>query len=315
MSESRSHNRIYIITVIYNRFMKDIRSLSEFRALMEKHPEVRLIVTDNSTDERILKLNREAASRSTWVRYLECGGNIGLSRAYNRALATIPQKESFWVMLSDDDTKFSMEYLENGCRQIRREEGKRKHAERDRDTRTVETSGTQRDPLRVLCGVVRTQSGWMSPRSEHTREFAFSSLLKPPGPGIYRDLYPVNSGLFLDGNAIRLVGGYDERLFLDQVDFLMMDRLRAAGIRNVGVLPGEILQDFSGDFKAYGDKKSRENKRHYIKERWEIFRKDFENYCELTGKPWYYRTYLLNRRRLMIMIQKVLQAYSEADST
>ena len=207
-------------------------------------------------------------------------------------------------MLSDDDTKFSMEYLENGCRQIRREEGKRKHAERDRDTRTVETSGTQRDPLRVLCGVVRTQSGWMSPRSEHTREFAFSSLLKPPGPGIYRDLYPVNSGLFLDGNAIRLVGGYDERLFLDQVDFLMMDRLRAAGIRNVGVLPGEIEQDFSGE---HGTGRKERNHVQSSKERWKIFRKDFSIYCDLTQKPWLYRTYILGRRRLMLGLQQMLR--------
>ena len=40
--------------------------------------------------------------------------------------------------------------------------------------------------------------------------------------------------------------------------------------------------------------------------RWKIFRKDFETYCDLTNKPWYYRAYILGRRRLMLVVQKQL---------
>ncbi len=280
--------RLHIIMVLYNRRIEDIASLPEFEYLQEKHPDVNLIVADNSTDEVMLEHNRETASVKEHLRYIECGGNIGLSRAYNRALATIPGTEPFWVMLADDDTQFSEEYLENGYRQIMREAALAEQMSRGRACR--------REALHVLCGVVETGSGWISPRTEYSKEMVFSAFLKRPVPGIYQDLYPINSGIFLEGKVIETVAGFDERLFLDQVDFLMMDRLRSRGIRRIGVLPGKISQSFSGDIGAGQTSKSR----------WEIFRKDFLTYCELTDKPWCYRAYILGRRRLMLEVQSFL---------
>lgn len=289
--------RIYIITVIYNRRISRIRSMPQFEAFVSRYPEAGWIIADNSTDDVIVQENRETASLKNWLRYVECGGNIGLSRAYNRAIATIPQEEAYWIMLSDDDTYFSMEYLENAIRRIRHEQKPWK------ETPAGEKRWT-REPLRMLCGVVLTEGGWISPRSEHTKEFALSGLLRQPKPGIYRDLYPINSGLFLEGSAIREAGGFDERLFLDQVDFLMMDRLRARGIRRIGVLPGKILQSFSGDMSQGWKKESSETPGQSADERFCIFRKDFQAYCELTGKPWYYRAWILGRRTLMLEIQR-----------
>ena len=289
--------RIHIITVIYNRRISRIRSMPQFEAFISRYPEVGWIIADNSTDDVIVQENRETASLKNWLRYVECGGNIGLSRAYNRAIATIPQEEAYWIMLSDDDTYFSMEYLENAIRRIRHEQKPWK------ETPAGEKLWT-REPLRMLCGVVLTEGGWISPRSEHTKEFALSGLLRQPKPGIYRDLYPINSGLFLEGSAIREAGGFDERLFLDQVDFLMMDRLRSCGIRRIGVLPGKILQSFSGDMSQGWKKESSETPGQSADERFCIFRKDFQVYCELTGKPWYYRAWILGRRTLMLEIQR-----------
>lgn len=348
MSDIPTPVRIHIITVIYNRQIEAIRSLPEFVKLQKRHHEVGLIIVDNSTAEVVLEHNRETASRMDNIRYIECGGNIGLSRAYNRALATIPQEQPFWVMLSDDDTWFSPEYLENGCREINvmmnREILLGRRLQRGGHGSSVNTGSdfeekrNMRQPLhrdsqyslQVLCGVVETKSGWMSPRTEYAKEMVFSSLLKRPKPGIYRDLYPINSGIFLEGDAIRKVGGFDERLFLDQVDFLMMDKLRARGIRRIGVLPGKILQSFSGEIgqafssesgqsfsgktevgsdlagKVNGEAGESSVKSQSSQERWEIFRKDFETYCEITEKPWYYRSYILGRRRLMLGVQKLL---------
>ena len=289
--------RIHIITVIYNRRISRIRSMPQFEAFISRYPEAGWIIADNSTDDVIVQENRETASLKNWLRYVECGGNIGLSRAYNRAIAMIPQEEAYWIMLSDDDTYFSMEYLENAIRRIRHEQKLWK------ETPAGEKRWT-REPLRMLCGVVLTEGGWISPRSEHTKEFALSGLLRQPKPGIYRDLYPINSGLFLEGSAIREAGGFDERLFLDQVDFLMMDRLRARGIRRIGVLPGKILQSFSGDMSQGWKKESSETPGQSADERFCIFRKDFQAYCELTGKPWYYRAWILGRRTLMLEIQR-----------
>lgn len=342
---NRNNITIHIITVIYNRRICEIRSLPQFQAMIGRHPEITLIIADNSTEESILEQNREVASQRSWLRYIECGGNIGLSRAYNRAIATIPQDARYWVMFADDDTWFSLEYLENAHRYLCGIHGSGAYnahgdaacgASGDaggdaHGHRAGDAAGRRRIPLQMMCGVVETESGWISPRSEHAKELAFSMFLRRPKPGIYRDLYPINSGFFLAGSALREVGGFDERLFLDQVDFLMMDRLRAHGIRKIGVLPGEIRQSFSGDLRklisgeqgqsnagnrqqpAFEDMRtsgSGENRQvaaelcagangQTEEARWRIFQKDFRTYCDLTGKSLRYRAWILGRRRLM----------------
>ena len=286
---------LYIITVVFNLRIREIRSLRAFRSLQERHPLVCLVIADNSTEGDILRENRreaglfgkDRARQGDGFLYIECGGNKGLSRAYNLALKEILSAEDVavcgrlagvgdcrrsgaWVMLADEDTDFSGEYLENVCRMTERLQG--------------------RDNLSILCGVVETEKGWISPRSRRTAACAASFLLKRPSPGIYRELCPVNSGLCIRLSALERIGGFDERLFLDQVDFLTMDRLRYIGIDRAGVLPGRILQSFQAEHPD-PEKTLR---------RWRIFRRDFRTYCTITGKPWYYRTYLLMRRRLAI---------------
>ena len=290
---------IHIITVIYNRKIEEIVSLRQFERLVRHRPEVELIIADNSTEVTVLEQNKLAAAKRGWLRYIGCRGNIGLSRAYNLAVGSIPEENPYWVMLADDDTFFSMEYLERACRQVHVEEALRLE---------TDLGSARRERLRVLCGVVLTGdtgNRFLSPRSEHAKELAFFGMLRPPKPGIYQDLYPINSGLFLEGSAIREAGGFDERLFLDQVDYLMMDRLRAHGIRRIGIVPGLIRQSFSGDLrKAFAKDGQKEPTGKGNRDR--IFRKDFQTYCELTGKPWYYRSFILGRRRLMLTAKHLL---------
>ena len=282
-----------ILTVLYNRRVEDVRSYAAFRRLQERHPDVRLILADNSTEEAVLRENERLAGQEPAICYVGCGGNTGLSRAYNLGLSMIPgwtrapeageqaalpegEIRDGWVMLADDDTDFSGEYLENLYRMANRLRG--------------------REDLSILCGVVEAGKGWISPRSRRTAAFALSSFLKRPKPGVYRDLSPINSGMCLRLGALWSIGGFDERLFLDQVDFLTVDRLRDKGFDRAGVLPGRIRQSFSAEDAGPGK----------TRKRWEIFRKDFQTYCTLTGKPWYYRAYLLMRRRLAIALCEVL---------
>jgi len=268
--------KLYLITVLYNRSVKEIRSLAVLLSFLRYHQEAEVFLVDNSTDEEIMAANAALTQSakekfSGRVHYVQVGYNAGLSRAYNLALEKIEDEDDFWVMLADDDTLFSRDYLESAYRVIR----------------------NNLKGLKVLCGVVETGKNWISPRSMHTSWMAFSFWLRRPKPGIYRNLNPINSGLFLEGKTLRSIGGFDERLFLDQVDFLLMDRLRAAGVDRVGVTGGKILQSFSGDGGVADAQKARA--------RWEIFKKDFRMYCELTGKSRVYEWYILLRRRAMML--------------
>ena len=264
-------DKLYIITIIYNSRVEDIRSLDVFLSFKEKYPDTVIMAVDNSVDEAILKSN---SACTLPVEYIPCGGNVGISKAYNIALNTI-KDENFRVMLSDDDTLFSEEYLENMYKAAQLAENKD----------------------RLICGLIDTDKGWMSPRSVKTTNAAFPFMLKKPVPGVYKDRNPVNSGLCIPGFLLHKIGGYDERLFLDYVDYLFMDKIRDIGYGEVVLVPGKIHQEFSG----FSDNLDSTLKR------WEIFRKDFTAYCDITKKSWAYKNYLLARRSLNINAQKILK--------
>ena len=303
----RQEPEIRILAVVYNRRITEIASLDAFGRFCGRHAGAGLIIADNSTREETVRENRAMAAAlperyaGLRLRYVNCGGNAGLSRAYNLGLKDLfPQREACsdcgsertvrqerptetaadpentWIMLADDDTVFSETYLEQVHSAARRLRG--------------------RQDICVMCGVVETEGGWISPRSRRTEAFPFSFLLKRPYPGIWRDLRPINSGMCLRLSAIGAIGGFDERLFLDQVDFLTMDRLGKAGMRLTAVLDGEIRQSFSA--QADDPEKTRK--------RWEIFRKDFETYCTLSGRSWLYRRYILFRRGAAIRLRSLL---------
>jgi len=263
--------KLYILTIVYNRRIEDIRSLDVFLRFKERHPDTEILIADNSVDSAVTVDN---ANTKLPVRYISCGGNAGLSKAYNLALSTV-NDESFRVMLSDDDTLFSDEYMEN----------------------MYDAASEDENHDRLICGLVDTDRGWMSPRTIRTTNAAFPFMLKKPDPGVYSDRNPVNSGLCIPGFLIRKIGGYDERLFLDYVDYLFMDKIRNAGYGEVLLVPGRIHQEFSG----FSD--SIEN----TLKRWDIFRKDFTCYCDITNKSSFYKNYLLMRRSININIQKLIK--------
>ncbi len=264
-------DKLYILTIVYNTKIEDIKSLDVFLSFRENHPVTVIVVADNSVDDKILESNSRC---SLPITYIPCGGNIGISKAYNKALRTI-EDESFRVMLSDDDTLFSEEYMEN----------------------MYAASCEEANKDRLICGLIDTDNGWMSPRSIRTTNAAFPFLLRKPVPGVYKDRNPVNSGLCIPGFLIRKIGGYDERLFLDYVDYLFMDKIRKAGFGEVVLVPGRIHQEFSG----FSDDIDSTLKR------WEIFRKDFSSYCDITNKSALYKNYLLARRSLNINVQKLIK--------
>lgn len=256
---------------MYNTKIEDIKSIDVFLSFVERHPEATLLVADNSTDTAILDSNSKC---SLPIIYVPCGGNVGISKAYNLALGKI-ENSSFRVMLSDDDTLFSKEYMEN-----------------------MYAAATEEDNQdRLICGLIDTGKGWMSPRTIKTTNVAFPFMLRKPDVGVYSNRNPVNSGLCIPNRLIKIVGGYDERLFLDYVDYLFMDKLREKGYGEILLVPGKIIQEFSG----FSDDISSSIKR------WEIFRSDFTTYCELTHKSWFYKNYLLTRRSINIKLQTLLK--------
>lgn len=277
-----------IVCVATNMKITDIRSLKEFLMFKENHENVRVIVYHNLTSEHIFmgknngeytyaqmaieekNYNKEgdlAFDYNAMFEYYNNNKNLGLSKNYNQALQLL--SDDYWVMWSDDDTYFSLDYLENLYR----------HKDDDN--------------VSILSGVVITGSGnIMSP--------AFRSKI-----GLYKmankhisyadskvkDVILINSGLCIKRNIYNIIGTYDENLFVDFIDFLLFDKLHDRTLDTALIVSGEIKQRFSAEEKVDIIAK---------KKRFKIFYNDFNHYCKIRNINQFYRIFKIARKRAYI---------------
>lgn len=257
---------LYIICVLYNNTADNIESLSNFKELKSKHPNVNIVVVDNSESADVKQRSRDC---SAGLIYIDNNGNKGLSKAYNRALANITD-ESFWIMISDDDTLFSMEYLENAYNKAMAFSSK------------------------VISGIVKTnEAGVLSPLRRNTIRPKAEDFISTAGT--YSNIFCINSGLFIHSSVIKEIGGYDERLFLDMIDYWMMDKLIEKDENRIEIVEGAILQQFSGTEKS---------SKEALKRRFSIYKKDFSTYCDITNKNPAYKYSILFKRVISIYMPK-----------
>lgn len=198
---------LYAIMAVYNKCVSD--SLSYQSVL--KHPEIQLIVCDNSTKEFH---NKEIVEKDGYT-YVSMHGNAGLSKAYNAALDSISKKEGY-VILMDDDTNFSDHYY--ACLQSSLQDG-------DIYLPIVTCDSGMLSPCRIKNGIVSIAKSLPIPKSE---------------------MSAINSGMCI---SLRLFENYryDERLFLDYVDHKFMNDFRDAKIE---ILDTKIIQEFSSDVNS-----------------------------------------------------------------
>src|SRR5699024_4477137 len=106
---------------------------------------------------------------------------------------------------------------------------------------------------------------------------------------VYQGIDAINSGLVLNRKLLADINGYDERLFLDMVDYLLFYNIRMFGVKNIEVLSGEISQEFSGETKT-----SYKNEKH----RYSIYKKDYMEYSKITKQNKLKSLVVLVRRRV-----------------
>jgi rhamnosyltransferase len=184
--------------------------------LLVRHPNDEFLFLDNSTDPTIVQRNQGFFTSIPNVRYFSNGGNAGLSAAYNRACK---EAKEDWLILLDQDTQVPNEYFSCMAKSIE------EHPEADGFVPTVKESGGSTISPLLLNG------------------YSFSAFLGRVGTG--ECLVAVNSGSCLRKSAIQDVGGFDERYFLDFVDFSFY---RAFAEKKHALLPVELtlIQQFSG---------------------------------------------------------------------
>ena len=265
--------RLYIVCVLYNKNILDIGSLDVFRTFCTKHDECRILIIDNSDDDYFNE-NRYKAKNIPYVIYIKSSHNIGLSVAYNNALTYIRNRnEIYGIMLADDDTLFSIQYLENAYFEL------------------------NRGRYHIISGVVYAKEQPLSPiRKNRIFNNKKNFIVRK---GIYRNIYCINSGLVLDSHICRDLK-FNESIFLMMVDYWLMDYLIYKNRNVICIVDGSIAQNYSVYEKQKYEKQI---------ERYKMFKKDFIVYCRDTQKSLFFQIVILFKRRIHLFIQKGYRKY------
>jgi GT2 family glycosyltransferase len=242
---------------------------------MNRHADVRLIISDNS-DNAGIKCESQQQIQQLDAIYLDNNGNIGLSKAYNRILDYI-EDGPFWLMLSDDDTIFSPAFLENAY------------------------TASKKTNAHAISGIIRTGDQVMSPVRKNSVFPRKSMFIDKPGK--YNNIYCINSGLIIRSSVFSKIGRYDEKLFLDMIDYWFMDELINNNINEIEIVEGSIDQNFSANEKQSSKAKWK---------RFGIYRKDFLIYCQLTDKPARYKWGIIAKRFLSIKVSDLKSQLKKA---
>lgn len=255
------------IIVIYNEYISDI---------IEKIHDIdyyeRLIIVDNSDCSDYIKVNEEYKSER--IVYLSKKRNIGLSKAYNLALDYIEKEIGFndnlWIMISDDDTDFSVEYLNNV-------------------KNTIKITDSN-----IVSGLIVDQDGNPLSPTKRTKNIFQTEYIKNCGK--YSDIDLINSGCIVKSTIFRNLR-YDEDLFLDMIDYKFMYDLTKKQLGKIEIIEGSIVQKFSGTQKSSLSAKKR---------RFRIYKNDYLVYANKTGINSITANLYLLKKYLFIYIKQFL---------
>lgn len=209
---------IYFVVVLYNKIILESVTIQN---VLDSTLENKLIIIDNTSDKRIIKLNRKIA-KDQYIYISNNGDNLGLSKSYNRALDYIFSNldfENHYVCWLDDDTELEQNFFSELL---------------------TEADKAYYD---ILVPIIKGQNNIVYSPNE-------SGLIKNHLLEIdeicqrnFRRFNAINSCLTVKLDYYKS-NRYDERLFLDQVDQLFFDCLRTHEFK-YKVIDVAVVQNFS----------------------------------------------------------------------
>ncbi len=96
---------ILAVVVLYRQRADESTSLTALRHMRASSPQLDMMLWDNTPDERVKPADFDGV-------YVHDGSNPGLAAAYNAALQLATERGARWLMLLDQDTFVSDEYLQ-----------------------------------------------------------------------------------------------------------------------------------------------------------------------------------------------------------
>lgn len=206
------HNRITIVLVLYQKKLDQVGSMALLKQL-SSDPEFSLLIYDNSPTKQKDSFLEEAN-----VTYIHDPKNPGLAEAYNAALQSAIEKNSQLLLLADQDTVLTLDYLR----------------------------ALQKETLTANIGA------WVPIVYSHDRQISpvfadtyINSASEYPTFGIsQRRVMAINSGAAVSVAVLQTIGGFNEAFSLDFLDHWLFWMLNKSGYQ-IKILPDELLHDLS----------------------------------------------------------------------
>jgi GT2 family glycosyltransferase len=229
------HPSILAVVVLYNRELARSQSFTSLSEILNANPDLAkhfsLVVYDNSPQAQT-----PVSAADFPTHYVHDRSNGGLAAAYNYALARAESEQREWLLLLDQDTSPTQEFL----------------------FELLQTATALQATAEVAAIVPKlmVNGGIHSPDSEFIQ--LIRRQFQPPNPPVAHDLVGIqqqplcayNSGSTLRVSALRAIGGFPREFWLDYLDHAVYHSLYVHGYRTHLMLATLVHDASYSDFDS-----------------------------------------------------------------
>jgi GT2 family glycosyltransferase len=216
-------NTLIFSIVVYNEKYWDsvtFKSLLSSYHQSNKNEKIHILVFDNTISPN--KFTPLLEENNVDVTYFSFNENRGISHAYNFLHNVATNKGFEWIVFLDQDTLLPEDFYQVYSNKVK------------------ETFHTP-----IFIPLVKLNTGEIFSPSVY-RNFRHYKIPQVTRYLNLRDHSAINSGLLINCDFFKQLGGYNENLFLDFCDHDFFDKVRKE-IDQIEILDVELLQNFSGE--------------------------------------------------------------------
>jgi GT2 family glycosyltransferase len=176
-----------------------------------------IIICDNSSDPQVIEALSAYCQRHPKFVYLQNHANLGISKAYNKAVAYAQKLGIYWLYFFDDDANFDVTWLSDA---------KKSWLELE----------AQHSPVGLLVPVITNDKKYLhSTLGFRSRYSVIDSA--------------ITSGIFTTVDAFNQCGGYNPDYFVDWADLELCRRMKQCGLFVVRLNEVYIYQAFGRNLR------------------------------------------------------------------
>ena len=237
---------IYIVIVLYKTNLEDSKTIATLKNIPDEN--INLMVFDNSPEKQY-NLSYFKYDKFD-IHYFNDCSNPGLSRAYNLALNNARDENYKWLLLLDQDTTITPEYI--------------------KEIMSIKTDEISENVVSIMPHVISSLNGKLIAPVKMSKGGICRPVLLESGVS-QKGISGINSGTLLSVSFMSAINGFSSSYSLDMLDHWYFREIKRNG-KGIYLLYSNIKQELSiyGNFEEnlsisrYSQLLNAEN--HFLKE-------------------------------------------------